>query len=662
MHAQENDRTVRAESAPRTPSRAPGVEGGAPAPYGLMGLQATVGNAAVLQMLRESEGAVDQEGDRHGTGCGHGGAGRSGGGGGVVQRSAVHDVLRTSGRPLDDATRGDMEARLGADFSDVRIHNDSAARASAAEVGARAYTSGSHVVIGDGGGDRHTLAHELTHVIQQRSGPVAGTVNSAGLQVSDPSDRFEREAEANATRVMRSAAPEAPAPVQRARPSAPVQRARASAPAPGVAAVQRAAELNGLNGGGTTGTFGQAVAGAEPEGVGTVAIVPVVLSQSLNLMDVAQKYEEGFAGGTAPAERFALVIGVNIRIRNQAEANAAQTLLSQKTAAFLGAWGANRFRVAVIGFTWANHATDAQETNQRTIPYGEIRDRIMRSPETTAMIAGLRGAGRQHVYLHTSDSDTASFDTEAGPLFSAAAEHLESGELDVFSGGYTSPPGSRTGDNDILIWHASQVDLAVRKAMAQVEPNLVYYPEPSTFVKVHEDYDDLEPGVTFGSGAEEGQHLVDSLYKNRYGGVKGDFDPRFAISTDMSRVGQNVGSHPTGAPVTNDTIQQLFALAQTHARPQEWTKRVERAYGITDAAVSRTLEGLVFAGLTMENLSKVPLPLPANPIGAKAIDSAARKDPLKGVDTGVVETAKASRDILVRALLAAIQALQARNN
>lgn len=649
MHAQENDRTVRAETATRTPSRAPGVEGRAPAPYGLMELQATVGNAAVVQMLRESEYAVDQEGHRHGAGCGHGG----GGGGGVVQRSAVHAVLRTPGRPLDDATRGDMEARLGADFSDVRIHNDSAARASAAEVGARAYTSGSHVVIGDGGGDRHTLAHELTHVIQQRSGPVAGTVNSAGLKVSDPSDRFEREAEANATRVMRSAAPEA---------AAPVQRARASAPASGVAAVQRAAELSALNGGGTTGTFGQAVAGAEPEGVGTVAIVPVVLSQGLNLMDVAQKYEEGFAGGTAPAERFALVIGVNIRVRNQQEAAAAQALLNQKTTAFLGSWGANRFRVAVIGFTWANHATDAQETNQRTIPYGEIRDRIMRSPETTAMIAGLRGAGRQHVYLHTSDSDTASFDTEAGPLFSAAAEHLESGELDVFSGGYTAPPGSRTGDNDILIWHASQVDLAVRKAMAQVEPNLVYYPEPSTFVKVHEDYDDLEPGVTFGSGAEEGQHLMDSLARIRFGGVNGDFDPRFAISTDMSRVGQNVGSHATGAPVTNDTIQQLFALAQSHARPQEWTKRVERAYGITDAAVSRTLEGLVFAGLTMESLSKIPLPLPANPIGAKAIDSAARKDPLKGVDTGVVETAKASRDILVRALLAAIQALQVRNN
>lgn len=104
----------------------------------------------------------------------------------------MHSVLRSSGSPLDDATRADMESRLGADFSDVRVHNDSAARASAAEVGARAYISGNHIVIGDGGGDRHTLAHELTHVIQQRQGPVSDTDNGSGLRVSDPSDRFER--------------------------------------------------------------------------------------------------------------------------------------------------------------------------------------------------------------------------------------------------------------------------------------------------------------------------------------------------------------------------------------------------------------------------------------------------------------------------------------
>ncbi|WP_406054362.1 DUF4157 domain-containing protein [Streptomyces sp. NBC_01077] len=123
----------------------------------------------------------------------------------------MHDVLQGSGRPLDAPVREEMEARLGSDFSDVRVHDDGAARASAAEVGARAYTSGSHVVIGDGGGDKHTLAHELTHVIQQRQGPVAGTDNGSGLRVSDPADRFEREAEANAIRVMRSPAPEASA-------------------------------------------------------------------------------------------------------------------------------------------------------------------------------------------------------------------------------------------------------------------------------------------------------------------------------------------------------------------------------------------------------------------------------------------------------------------
>jgi hypothetical protein len=36
---------------------------------------------------------------------------------------------------------------------------------------------------------------------------VAGTDNGSGLSISDPSDRFERAAEANATRIMRSPLP-----------------------------------------------------------------------------------------------------------------------------------------------------------------------------------------------------------------------------------------------------------------------------------------------------------------------------------------------------------------------------------------------------------------------------------------------------------------------
>ncbi|MFH9721861.1 DUF4157 domain-containing protein [Streptomyces sp. NPDC017254] len=197
MYSHEKAKTGRAEKAARSPQRSgPALPGQL---QGLLGLQRAAGNAAVVQLLRQSGHSWAQpEQHQHSAACGHQGEAPA------VQRSAVHDVLSTGGSPLDQATRTDMEARLGADFSDVRIHQGGAARASAAEVGARAYTSGNHVVIGEGGGDKHTLAHELTHVIQQRQGPVAGTDNGQGLSVSDPGDRFEREAEANATRVMRS--------------------------------------------------------------------------------------------------------------------------------------------------------------------------------------------------------------------------------------------------------------------------------------------------------------------------------------------------------------------------------------------------------------------------------------------------------------------------
>jgi hypothetical protein len=49
----------------------------------------------------------------------------------------------------------------------------------------------------------------LTHVVQQRQGPVDGAPAAGGIRVSDPSDRFEREAAATAERVM-SAPPPGP--------------------------------------------------------------------------------------------------------------------------------------------------------------------------------------------------------------------------------------------------------------------------------------------------------------------------------------------------------------------------------------------------------------------------------------------------------------------
>ena len=111
-------------------------------------------------------------------------------------------------RPSHSDTRADMETRLGHDFSDVRVHTDGAAHESAKSVQARAYTVGSNIVFQRDAYDptstagRTTLAHELTHVVQQRQGPVDGTPTAGGIQVSHPSDRFEREAVANAERAM----------------------------------------------------------------------------------------------------------------------------------------------------------------------------------------------------------------------------------------------------------------------------------------------------------------------------------------------------------------------------------------------------------------------------------------------------------------------------
>ncbi|MET9555549.1 DUF4157 domain-containing protein [Streptomyces sp. NPDC006645] len=184
---------------------------------GMGALQRAVGNGALGPVIQRARGGSPDQAEEE-------------------RRSPVHDVVSSGGSPLDTETRTDLESRMGADFSDVRIHNDSAAHESAKGVGAHAYTVGNNVVFQRDAYDpsspqgRTTLAHELTHVIQQRQGPVEGTEAPGGIRVSDPSDRFEREAVANADRVLADPAPAAPPPV--------ADRAAASA-AP---AVQRAAE------------------------------------------------------------------------------------------------------------------------------------------------------------------------------------------------------------------------------------------------------------------------------------------------------------------------------------------------------------------------------------------------------------------------------------
>ena len=74
----------------------------------------------------------------------------------------VHAV----GPTLSREQRAYFEPRFGFDFSAVRVHADAAAHAWTERLGARAFTAGSHIVLGANASLR-TLAHELAHVAQQ---------------------------------------------------------------------------------------------------------------------------------------------------------------------------------------------------------------------------------------------------------------------------------------------------------------------------------------------------------------------------------------------------------------------------------------------------------------------------------------------------------------
>jgi hypothetical protein len=99
-------------------------------------------------------------------------AGGASGHGGMPAPDLVHDTLASAGSPLDAATRAFFEPRFQRDFSQVRLHADSRAAASAKAVGALGYTVGNHIVLAEGhAGSRALLAHELVHVVQQSGAP-----------------------------------------------------------------------------------------------------------------------------------------------------------------------------------------------------------------------------------------------------------------------------------------------------------------------------------------------------------------------------------------------------------------------------------------------------------------------------------------------------------
>ena len=127
-------------------------------------------------------------------------------GSGILPGGRVHpDVeaaiaaARGHGGALDAAVRERVGATLDDPLADVRVHTDEHADALARSVSARAFATGADIFFARGeyrpataSGDA-LLAHELTHVVQQRGSPATGP-----LTVTDPGGELEAEADATA--------------------------------------------------------------------------------------------------------------------------------------------------------------------------------------------------------------------------------------------------------------------------------------------------------------------------------------------------------------------------------------------------------------------------------------------------------------------------------
>ena len=112
---------------------------------------------------------------------------------------SVDQALASPGSPLEPELRQNMEQRFGYDFSQVRVHSDSAAEESAREVNALAYTVGRDIVFGESQYAPTTrvgqklIAHELTHVLQQGAANQAWGDNSSGSTMLPSHELVQRQ-------------------------------------------------------------------------------------------------------------------------------------------------------------------------------------------------------------------------------------------------------------------------------------------------------------------------------------------------------------------------------------------------------------------------------------------------------------------------------------
>lgn len=287
---------------------------------------------------------------------------------------------------------------------------------------------------------------------------------------------------------------------------------------------------------------------------GFVATVPA--TADVDLASLVARYAAGFGDATSLHGRFALVVGVNGWVGSDARSDRQARNIAQTVDSL--ARLNPPFPVVAIGFTWSNNDIRAGgRPDQRTIPYGAIRELLARHPDAERLLAWV-GSDGAPTYLHTGDADV----HDLSSLFDRATEAIDRYTVNDFppeliSGGYRvesdRPPEVRA---------AGELDLRVRDAMAKIDPRSVYFPEPNTFIRVDGR---LERDATFGHDSsftsQEGRGIVTSVLRQRAAARTGNeqhmavFDSRLAVTTNGERIAQNFQSR---------------GIAQSHSRKDVW--------------------------------------------------------------------------------------------
>jgi hypothetical protein len=195
----------------------------------LLRLQSQVGNAPIARLFAQREAQEDEEDkgavhakhdaalaqraadDQESVQAKHETVGLAGGPVGPDTAQRIQ-AKRGGGSTLDTGLRSTMEQSLGTSFADVRVHQDGESDTLNRRLTAKAFTTGSDIFLRSdvSRSDTHLMAHELTHVVQQRSMSSGG-----GMTVGAAGDAKEHEADSVADAVLSAPARSTPAPAQR---------------------------------------------------------------------------------------------------------------------------------------------------------------------------------------------------------------------------------------------------------------------------------------------------------------------------------------------------------------------------------------------------------------------------------------------------------------